>query len=262
MNDVIIKSDEQIALMRESGKLLAQVFVMLDEVVKPGISTMEVNNLVDQFITQELNARPASKGQYGYQFALNSSVNNVVCHGVPSDAQVLSDTDIVNFDITLEKHGFITDSSKMYVMPNASEAAKQLVAVTQQAMWQAIKLVKPGARLGDIGHIISKLAHQNGYSVVREYCGHGIGEQMHEAPNVLHYGKPNTGMKLQPGMTFTIEPMINQGSAKIKTKSDGWTVVTKDKGLSAQTEHTILVTNTGFEVLTLRPEEAALITNE
>ncbi|OHU87983.1 MULTISPECIES: type I methionyl aminopeptidase [Pseudoalteromonas] len=262
MNDVTIKSDEQIALMRESGKLLAQVFVMLDEVVKPGISTMEVNNLVDQFITQELNARPASKGQYGYQFALNSSVNNVVCHGVPSDAQVLSDTDIVNFDITLEKHGFITDSSKMYVMPNASEAAKQLVAVTQQAMWQAIKLVKPGARLGDIGHIISKLAHQNGYSVVREYCGHGIGEQMHEAPNVLHYGKPNTGMKLQPGMTFTIEPMINQGSAKIKTKSDGWTVVTKDKGLSAQTEHTILVTDTGFEVLTLRPEEAALITNE
>ncbi|WP_105168396.1 type I methionyl aminopeptidase [Pseudoalteromonas sp. T1lg23B] len=256
MSDVVIKTDEQIALMRESGKLLAQVFVMLDEVVKPGMSTMKINNLVDQFITHELNARPASKGQYGYQYALNSSINDVVCHGMPSDAQVLTDSDIVNFDITLEKNGYITDSSKMYVMPNASDAAKQLVSVTQQAMWQAIKLVKPGARLGDIGHIIAKIAHQNGYSVVREYCGHGIGQQMHEAPDVLHFGKPNTGLKLQSGMTFTIEPMINQGSAKTITKADGWTVVTKDKRLSAQTEHTILVTDTGFEVLTLRPEEA------
>ncbi|WP_442960207.1 type I methionyl aminopeptidase [Pseudoalteromonas sp. A25] len=247
--------------MRESGKLLAQVFVMLDDVVKPGISTMAVNNLVEQFIVQELKARPASKGQYGYEFVLNSSVNHVVCHGIPCESQVLTDTDIVNFDITLEKNGFIADSSKMYVMPNASDEAKKLVTATEQAMWQAIKLVKPGIRLGDIGHIISKLAHQNGYSVVREYCGHGIGEQMHEAPNVLHYGKPNTGLALKSGMTFTIEPMINQGSARVKTKKDGWTVVTKDKKLSAQTEHTILVTDSGFEVLTLRPEETHLVAN-
>ncbi|NOU49333.1 type I methionyl aminopeptidase [Pseudoalteromonas sp. JBTF-M23] len=259
MNDVILKSSKQADLMRESGNLLSQVFVMLDSVVKPGISTMTVNNLVEQFIVEELKARPASKGQYGYEFVLNSSVNHVVCHGIPNESQILTDTDIVNFDITLEKNGFIADSSKMYVMPNASDEAKKLVTLTEQAMWQAIKLVKPGVRLGDIGHIISKLAHQNGYSVVREYCGHGIGEQMHEAPNVLHYGKPNTGLKLQSGMTFTIEPMINQGSARIKTKKDGWTVVTKDKKLSAQSEHTILVTDNGFEVLTLRPEEAHLL---
>ncbi|MBD1582743.1 type I methionyl aminopeptidase [Pseudoalteromonas sp. S16_S37] len=259
MNDVVLKSSAQADLMRESGKLLSQVFVMLDEVVKLGISTMAVNNLVERFIVEELNARPASKGQYGYEFVLNSSVNHIVCHGIPNESEILTDTDIVNFDITLEKNGFIADSSKMYVMPNASDEAKKLVTLTEQAMWQAIKLVKPGIRLGDIGHIISKLAHQNGYSVVREYCGHGIGEQMHEAPNVLHYGKPNTGLRLQSGMTFTIEPMINQGSARIKTKKDGWTVVTKDRKLSAQSEHTILVTDTGFEVLTLRPEEAHLL---
>ncbi|CAH9058073.1 Methionine aminopeptidase [Pseudoalteromonas holothuriae] len=257
MNDVIIKTPEQIELMQESGRLLAQVFLMLDDIIKPGITTMTVNNLVEQYIVNELNARPASKGQYGYPFVLNSSINEVVCHGMPSDSDVLTNTDIINFDITLEKNGFIADSSKMYIMPNASKEAKKLVTVTQQAMWQAIKLVKPGARLGDIGHIIAQIAHQNGYSIVREYCGHGIGEQMHEVPNVLHYGKPNTGLKLQAGMTFTIEPMLNQGSAKVKTNKDGWTVVTKDKQLSAQTEHTILVTNTGYEVLTLRAEEAA-----
>ncbi|KAF7769734.1 methionyl aminopeptidase [Pseudoalteromonas citrea] len=256
MTDVSIKNAQQIALMRASGKLLTQVFIMLDSYVQPGRSTMEINDTVERFIVDKLHARPASKGQYGYQYVLNCSINDVVCHGVPSKSQIIKSSDIINLDITLEKNGYITDSSKMYVMPDASLEAKKLVKATTEAMYQAIKLVKPGARLGDIGHAIQSFAHKRGYSVVREYCGHGIGTDMHEAPNVLHYGKPNTGMQLKQGMTFTIEPMINQGSAKIKTKKDGWTVVTKDKKLSAQAEHTILVTETGFEVLTLRPEEA------
>ncbi|MBE0368104.1 type I methionyl aminopeptidase [Pseudoalteromonas aurantia] len=258
MSDVSIKNASQIAFMRQSGKLLAQVFMMLDEYVKPGLTTMQVNDRVEQFIVEELQARPASKGQYGYQFVLNCSINDVVCHGVPSKSQIIRSSDIINLDITLEKNGYITDSSKMYVMPDASTEAKRLVSATTTALYNAIKLVKPGVRLGDIGHMIQSFAQAKGYSVVREYCGHGIGVEMHEAPNVLHYGTPNTGMKLQAGMTFTIEPMINQGKAKIKTKKDGWTVVTKDKKLSAQAEHTILVTNSGFEVLTLRPEEAGI----
>ncbi|TMP41873.1 type I methionyl aminopeptidase [Pseudoalteromonas citrea] len=262
MTDVSIKNAQQIALMRASGKLLAQVFVMLDNYVQPGLSTMEINDTVERFIVDELNARPASKGQYGYQYVLNCSINDVVCHGVPSKSQIIKSSDIINLDITLEKNGYITDSSKMYVMPDASLEARKLVKDTTEAMYSAIKLVKPGVRLGDIGHAIQSFAHKKGYSVVREYCGHGIGTEMHEAPNVLHYGKPNTGMQLKPGMTFTIEPMINQGSAKIKTKKDGWTVVTKDKKLSAQAEHTILVTETGFEVLTLRPEEIRTFQNE
>jgi methionyl aminopeptidase len=258
MTDVSIKNAQQSALMRASGKLLAQVFVMLDSYVQPGLSTMEINDTVERFIVDELNARPASKGQYGYQYVLNCSINDVVCHGVPSKSQIIKSSDIINLDITLEKNGYITDSSKMYVMPDASIEARKLVNDTAEAMYSAIKLVKPGVRLGDIGHAIQSFTHKKGYSVVREYCGHGIGTEMHEAPNVLHYGKPNTGMQLKQGMTFTIEPMINQGSAKIKTKKDGWTVVTKDKKLSAQAEHTILVTETGFEILTLRPEEINL----
>ena len=257
MTEVSIKNEQQVELMRHSGQLLSHVFSMLDDYVKPGVSTMDINDRVEQFITQDLDARPASKGQYGYQYVLNSSINDVVCHGVPSKSQILKSTDIVNIDITLEKNGYITDSSKMYVMPEASIEARKLVDATTQAMWNAIRLVKPGAQLGDIGNAIQQFVEQKGYSVVREYCGHGIGVEMHEAPNVLHYGKAGTGMKLKEGMTFTIEPMINEGRSKIKTKKDGWTVVTKDKKLSAQTEHTILVTASGFEVLTLRPEEQA-----
>ncbi|KQH87131.1 type I methionyl aminopeptidase [Vibrio sp. Vb2880] len=254
-HDIHIKSEDDIALMRESGRLLAQVFKMLDTYVQPGVSTMDINNTVEAFIEQELNARPASKGQYGYEFVLNSSINEVVCHGVPKVTQFLKRGDIVNLDITLEKNGFIADSSKMYVMPDASPLAKKLVDTTYNAMWEGIKLVKPGAKLGDIGHAIQHYAESRGYSVVREYCGHGIGREMHEEPQVLHYGLPNRGLTLKEGMTFTIEPMINQGTAKIKTKNDGWTVITRDKKLSAQSEHTILVTRTGYEVLTLRDEE-------
>ncbi|RRS08691.1 type I methionyl aminopeptidase [Pseudoalteromonas sp. J010] len=255
MQQVTIKTADEIELMRESSSLLTRVFDYIDSWIEPGISTLEINDRVHNFIVDKLNARPASLGQYGYQFVLNSSVNEVVCHGVPSKSQLLKSSDIVNIDITLEKNGFISDSSKMYVMPEALLPARRLVETTYQAMWAGIRIVKPGAKLGDIGAAIQHVAEQAGYSVVREYCGHGIGKEMHEGPNVLHYGKPNTGMALKPGMTFTIEPMINQGSAKIKTKKDGWTVVTRDKKLSAQWEHTVLVTEQGYEVLTLRAEE-------
>lgn len=255
-SSVNIKNSDEIALMRESGKLLAKVFYALDDYIKPGISTMDINDFVENYVVNELEARPASKGQYGYQYVLNSSINDVVCHGVPKASQILKSRDIINLDITLEKNGFIADSSKMYVMPDASPVAKRLVQVTYEAMWEGIRQVKPGATLGDVGNTIQRYAESRGYSIVREYCGHGIGKEMHEEPQVLHYGKPNQGLTLKEGMTFTIEPMINQGSAKIKTKKDGWTVVTRDKKLSAQSEHTILVTKTGYEVLTLRSEES------
>jgi methionyl aminopeptidase len=255
MANVQIKSAAEIELMRTSGKLLAQVFKMLDDFIQVGITTMEIDSKVEDYIVNTLQARPASKGQYDYQYCLNSSVNEVVCHGIPSNIYKLRRTDIVNIDITLEKNGFIADSSKTYVMPDASLAAKQLVNKTYQAMWCGIRIVKPGATLGDIGFAIQQHAESAGYSVVQEYCGHGIGREMHEAPQVLHYGKRNTGLALVAGMTFTIEPMINQGKAKTKTKNDGWTVVTRDKKLSAQWEHTILVTEDGYEVLTLRDEE-------
>ncbi|WP_345848789.1 type I methionyl aminopeptidase [Shewanella algae] len=250
-----LKTAAEAELMRRSGALLAKVFAMLDDFVVPGISTMAINDRVEDFIVNELKARPASKGQYGYAYVLNSSVNEVVCHGVPSEQQLLKASDIVNLDITLEKDGFIADSSKMYLMPQASPLAKHLVQATYEAMWRGIKMVRPGARLGDIGHAIQQYAESQGYSVVREYCGHGIGREMHEEPQVLHYGRAASGLELRAGMCFTIEPMINQGGAKIKTKKDGWTVVTRDKKLSAQWEHTILVTDTGYEVLTLRDEE-------
>jgi methionyl aminopeptidase len=217
---------------------------------------MDINNFVENYIVQTLHARPASKGQYGYQYVLNSSVNEVVCHGVPTPSKKLRDGDIVNIDITLEKDGFIADSSKMYAIGTILPIAKKLVDVTYQAMWQGIVSVKPGATIGDIGHAIQSYVEKHGFSVVREYCGHGIGREMHEDPQILHFGAANTGITLQEGMTFTIEPMINQGSYKTKQKKDGWTVVTRDKKLSAQWEHTILVTATGFEVLTLRNEES------
>jgi len=255
MNKSLLKTDTEIEFMRESGRLLAQVFKMLDDFICEGITTLEIDAKVDSYIVNVLKARPASKGQYGYQYSLNSSVNEVVCHGVPNNISQLKSKDIVNIDITLEKNGYISDSSKMYVLSTASPEAKRLVKTTYEAMWKGIQVVKPKATLGDVGHAIQKHAEASGYSVVREYCGHGIGKEMHEDPQVLHYGKPHTGLVLKPGMTFTIEPMINQGSQKVKIKNDGWTVVTKDKKLSAQWEHTILVTETGFEVLTLRDEE-------
>ncbi|MFG1490991.1 type I methionyl aminopeptidase [Oceanospirillum sp. HFRX-1_2] len=256
MSKISLKSPEELALMRESGRLLAKVFAYLDTQVKEGVTTLQINDWVERYIVDELKARPASKGQYGYQYSLNTSVNEVVCHGIPSDQKVLKSGDIVNVDITLEKGGFITDSSKMFCIGVVAPLAKKLVDKTYEAMWQGIKQVKPGATLGDVGSAIERFAKANGYSVVRDYCGHGIGREMHEEPEVLHYGTPGKGLTLKEGMTFTIEPMINQGKAKIKTKRDGWTVVTADKKLSAQWEHTIAVTAAGFEVLTLREEES------
>jgi len=250
-----IKTAEELALMRASGKLLASVFAMLDAYIEAGISTMDINRRVEDFIVNDLQSRPASKGQYDFPYVLNTSVNDVVCHGVPSETQILKTASIINVDITLEKNGFITDSSKMYQLGEVSPIAKKLVKITYEAMWQGIKVVKPGATLGDIGYAIQRHAEANGFSVVREYCGHGIGREMHEEPQVLHYGKRSSGMVLEEGMTFTIEPMVNQGARKVKTKKDGWTVVTKDKKLSAQWEHTLAVTANGYEVLTLREEE-------
>ncbi|MEX0738945.1 MAG: type I methionyl aminopeptidase [Pseudohongiella sp.] len=250
----MIKDDNEIALMRKAGQLLAQVFAALDDVVCVGKTTMEINDFVEDFIVNTLHSRPASKGQYDYLYVLNASVNDVVCHGLPSNYR-LKGADIVNLDITLEKDGFIADSSKMYVMPDAGPEARKLVRISNEAMWKGIHAVKAGATLGDVGHAIQQHAEASGYSVVREYCGHGIGREMHEEPQVLHYGKPGAGQRLVSGMTFTIEPMINQRGARTKSKKDGWTVVTRDGGLSAQWEHTVLVTETGCEVLTLRAEE-------
>ncbi len=258
MTDIKIKTTPELVLMEESGKLLASVFTMLDKYIQPGISTMDINNKVEAFIIDELKARPASKGQYDFPYSLNTSINEVVCHGIPSQYRVLKPGDIINTDITLEKNGFIADSSKMYMLGEVSPIAKKLVKTAYEAMWQGIKQVKPGATLGDIGHAIQQHAEYKGYSIVKEYCGHGIGREMHEAPQVLHYGKPSSGLTLHEGMTFTIEPMLNQGSDKVKTKQDGWTVVTKDKKLSAQWEHTIAVTHDSYKVLTLRQEESNL----
>lgn len=245
--------------MAESGRLLASVFGMLDRISLPGMSTLQIDGIVEQFIVDDLQSRPASKGQYGYGFVLNSSVNEVVCHGVPSQSNVLRDGDIVNFDITLEKNGFIADSSKTYFVGEVDPVAKRLVQTTYEAMWKGIRAVRPGARLGDIGWAIESHAKRNGYSVVREYCGHGIGREMHEEPQVLHFGTRGTGLTLREGMVFTIEPMVNRGGRSVRTEADGWTVVTRDGSLSAQFEHTVAVTASGVSVLTLRPEERGMV---
>ncbi len=252
------KCPEEITLLAESGRLLAQVFSHLDRLNLIGMSTMQINDLVDDLIVHELDARPASKGQYGYAYALNASRNHVVCHGVPSTADILQDGDIVNFDITLEKNGYIADSSKTYLVGEVAPPARRLVQTAYEAMWKGIQTVRPGATLGDVGHAIERHARRNGYSVVREYCGHGIGREMHEEPQVLHWGKPRTGLVLREGMVFTIEPMVNKGRPAVRTEDDGWTVVTRDGQLSAQFEHTVVVTWSGVRVLTLRQGEKTL----
>jgi len=230
------------------------VFADLDAFIGPGVTTLQINDRAEAFI-RALAARPASKGQYGFPYALNTSVDQVVCHGMPKEDEVLLEGSIINVDITLEQGGYIADSSKMYCIGRVNSEALRLVDTTYQALCKGIEQVRPGATLGDIGHAIQRHAEAAGYSVVREYCGHGIGKQMHEAPQVLHYGQRGLGMKLKPGMVFTIEPMINQGSRHTRTLRDGWTVVTRDGGLSAQWEHTVAVTQSGVEILTLRAEE-------
>jgi len=250
-----IKTPPELALMRESGRLLAQVFGMLDARSLAGMSTLAINDLVEHYIVDELKARPASKGQYDFAYVLNSSINQVVCHGVPDAAEIIRDGDIVNLDITLEKNGFIADSSKTYLVGAVAPAARRLVRVAEEAMWKGIAQVRAGARLGDVGAAIDRHAKQHGYAVVRDFCGHGIGREMHEAPEVLNYGRPGSGAVLREGMTFTVEPMVNQGTRKVVTSDDGWRVETGDGKLSAQFEHTVAVTATGVEILTLRADE-------
>jgi methionyl aminopeptidase len=250
-----IKSAEEIELMRISGHLTGKVLTAVGDIIKPGITTADIDNFCEDYIINTLHARPASKGQYDYPYSVNTSLNTVICHGMPSHKVILKKGDIVNVDVTVETNGYIGDSSKMFCIGAVPTHAQRLVEVTQQCLYNAIRIVKPNIRFGDIGATIQAHAEQNHYSVVREFCGHGIGKKMHEAPQVLHYGKEDTGEKLKEGMIFTIEPMINQGSRHIKEHADGWTITTKDRRLSAQWEHTILVTKSGYEILTLRDEE-------
>jgi len=254
---ITIKTPEQIEKMRIAGRLTARVLEALTDYIKPGITTMDIDAFCEDYIVNTLKAIPGSKGQYGYPYSVNTSLNHVICHGMPSAKQVLKKGDIVNVDVTLIYEKYYGDTSKMFCIGEVPPHAQRLVDVTQQCLYDGILMVKPGVTIGDIGHVIQQQAHKNNYSVVREYCGHGIGTKMHEDPQVPHYGKPGAGEVLKEGMTFTIEPMINQGKAEVKhIEREGWGIaITKDRMLSAQWEHTILVTADGFEVLTLREEE-------
>lgn len=254
---IAIKSPEEIEKMRMAGKLTARVLEAVTEIMAPGITTMEIDTFCEDYIRNTLQAIPGSKGQYGYPYSVNTSLNHVICHGMPSEKQILKKGDILNVDITVIYEGYYGDSSKMFCIGEVPVHAKRLVDVTQQCLYRGIAVVKPNACIGDIGHAIQTHATQNHYSVVREYCGHGIGTKMHEEPQITHYGTAGTGLILEAGMTFTIEPMINQGRPEVKhLNKDGWPIaVTKDRKLSAQWEHTLLVTPTGYEILTLRQEE-------
>ncbi|HKS93405.1 MAG TPA: type I methionyl aminopeptidase [Gammaproteobacteria bacterium] len=248
---VTIKSAEEQAKMRVAGRLAAEVLDTIASHVQPGVTTEELDRVCHDYIVNVQHAIPANVGYHGFPKTLCTSVNHVVCHGIPGDRK-LKHGDILNIDVTVIKDGFHGDTSKMYYVGEPSVAARRLVQVTHDAMLTGIDLVKPGVQLGDIGHAIQRYAEEHGYSVVREYCGHGIGRVYHEDPQVLHYGTPGTGLELQPGMTFTIEPMVNAGKRHVRLLPDGWTVVTKDHSLSAQWEHTLLVTASGHEVLTAR----------
>jgi methionyl aminopeptidase len=258
---VDIKTPEDIAGMRTAGRLAAQVLDMIGEHVQPGVSTGELDAICHDYIVDELQCVPAplnyrgSPSQPPFPKSICTSVNHVVCHGIPNDKKKLKSGDTVNIDVTVIKDGYHGDTSKMFFAGEPSVLAKRLVSVTQQCMYEGIRAVRPGGHLGDIGHAVQTRAESENFSVVREYCGHGIGLVFHEEPQVLHYGRKGTGIELVPGMTFTIEPMINAGKRHVKLLPDQWTVVTKDHRLSAQWEHTILVTDSGYEVLTLREEE-------
>jgi methionyl aminopeptidase len=251
---VSIKTDTEIEKMRVAGQLAAAVLEMIGEHVRPGITTGELDGICHDYIVREQGATPAPLNYRGFPRSICTSVNNQVCHGIPGNKR-LKKGDIVNIDVTVIKDGYHGDTSKMFFVGEPSVLARRLVSVTQQAMYIGIAQVRPGATLGDIGHAIQTFVEGHNYTVVREYCGHGIGREFHEDPQVLHYGKPADGLALQAGMCFTIEPMVNAGKRQVKLLPDGWTVVTKDRSLSAQWEHTILVTPDGSEILTLRDEE-------
>lgn len=254
---IVIKTAEDIEKMRIAGKLAAEVLEMIAPHVTVGVTTEALDDICHKYITEVQQTIPAPLDYHGFPKSICTSVNHVVCHGIPSPKKKLKDGDIVNIDITVIKDGYHGDTSKMFMVGEPSILAKRLCRVTHESMWAGIDMVKPGVHLGDIGHIIQQVAEAERFSVVREFCGHGIGKQFHEEPHVLHYGTPGTREVLQAGMIFTIEPMINAGKAATKVLGDGWTAVTRDKSLSAQYEHTILVTDTGYEVLTLRQEELA-----
>ena len=260
---IIIKNPEEIEKMRTAGRLAAEVLEMLTPRVHVGVSTGELDKICHEYIVNIQKAIPAplnygaTPERAGFPKSCCISVNEVICHGIPDDKKMLKDGDIVNIDVTVKKDGFHGDTSMMFVVGNVPDYARRLVNVTRECMYKGIEQVKPGAHLGDIGAVIARHAHANYFSVVEEFCGHGIGRGFHEEPQVLHYGKKNTGVELQEGMIFTIEPMINAGKKHLKIKRDGWTAVTKDRRPSAQWEHTILVTATGYEILTLRKGETS-----
>ncbi|MGZ8217343.1 type I methionyl aminopeptidase [Methylomagnum sp.] len=252
---ITLKSPAEIEKMRVAGRLAAEVLEMIEPFVVAGVTTEELDQICHDYMVGTQHVIPAPLNYKGFPKSICTSVNHVVCHGIPGPKK-LKVGDIVNIDITVIKDGYHGDTSKMFFVGEAPLRAKRLVKVCQEALYLGIKQVRPGGRLGDIGHAIQKHSEAQGYGVVQEFCGHGIGRQFHEDPQVLHYGKPDTGPVLQPGMTFTIEPMINQGKRYVKILPDGWTAVTKDHSLSAQWEHTVLVTERGCEILTLRHEEA------
>jgi methionyl aminopeptidase len=252
---VSIKSLQEIEKMRVAGRLAAEVLDFIAPHVKAGTTTDHLDHLCHDYITVSQKAIPAPlnyapPGYQPYPKSICTSVNHVVCHGVPGDKK-LRPGDVINIDVTVIKDGFHGDTSRMFYVGQASIQARRLCEVTYECLWLGIERVRPGAQLGDIGHAIQGHAEGHGYSVVREFCGHGIGRKFHEEPQILHYGRPGVGLRLEPGMTFTIEPMINAGKPDIRQLADGWTVVTKDHSLSAQWEHTVLVTSAGYEVLTL-----------
>ena len=252
---ITIKTADDIAGMRVAGRLASEVLDLLTPLVKPGVTTAALDKIA---LDHVVNVQGAISATVGYQppgyppfpAAICTSINHQVCHGIPND-KPLKNGDIVNIDVTVIKDGWHGDTSRMFIVGEGSIAAKRLCALTYEAMWKGIVKVKPGARLGDIGHAIQVFAENAGYSVVREFCGHGVGAKVHEDPQVLHYGRPGTGEELVPGMIFTIEPMINIGRREIREMPDGWTIVTKDRSLSAQWEHSVLVTDTGYEIMTL-----------
>ena len=253
--NISIKNFKDIEKMRIAGKLAAEVLEMITPFVKPGVSTGELDKLCHDHIVNIQDAIPANVGYKGYEKTICSSINQVICHGIPNNKKFLKDGDILNIDVTVIKDGWHGDTSKMFLVGKCAPHNQRLVKITQECLYKGIEAVKPGAYLGDIGNAIQEHAERNYYSVVEDYCGHGIGKIYHEEPQILHYGRPGTGIQLKEGMCFTIEPMINQGTKYCKTLNDGWTVETKDGRNSAQWEHTIAVTKTGSEILTKRTEE-------
>jgi len=251
-----LKSPAEIDKMRVAGRLAAEVLEMIGEHVKPGVSTGELDRICHHHIVEKQGAIPAPLNYKGFPKSICTSVNHVVCHGIPSDDKLLKNGDIINIDITVIKDGYHGDTSKMFLVGKVPEHARRLVRVTRECLFKAIEITRPGICLGDIGHIIQQHGEAHHYAIVREYCGHGIGLGFHEDPQVLHYGEPGTGIELKPGMTFTIEPMLNAGARHTRLSgNDGWTVTTRDRRLSAQWEHTIAILDDGCEVLTLRDEE-------